>query len=764
MTGSRLGRPVSRQTSQRRGRRVPRLAAAVCVCLMLLGPRAGLQQAAARQIQPGSFGGCGQPHDFYGTYAPNQVAIDDLHGRAVIPNWSSGTVNVVDTRSARVIRTTYVGGHPWSVSLDRHAHRALVVTSGGVSVLDTLTGTLVRAFSLGGFTRLSAVDEGLGRAYVLRQDGHQMVVVDMRTAMILGATAVPGQPMDLIVDGLHHRVAVMSWSDDHIRNGSLTVFDDRTGSLLYALSVASSSSSLTLDRRTGRIFLLDQSGLVTVLDPRPEAHQRLGRRLAVRVTTIRAGDTSYGPMVVDATRGRAYLSTGSAIAVFGTARDGSAVVVRQLPATDLLLGLDPATGRLYTTPFPPARVASTTDTIAVRDPGSGALIRTLEVGESPRLLALDTRTNHLFVVTGEDTLSMLDATSGAVMQATALGALPVALAVDEGSGRAYTANYDGGTVSILSPAGDAVQRTVTVGSRPNALAIVPGRHPALIVTTLDGAATLLDAATGAVRTSARLGRYPFGVVVDQGTANGPARAYSINCGDDSVSVLDAASGVVVRTVALHGGAFPWAVAIDRRRGRLVVARAFSGTVTLLDARTGWRAINVQGGAWLVAVDSRARRICVASGATVALLDLDTGRLLHSIPIGSPPEALAVDESAGRLYVSYPGYLAVIATRGGKVLQRGRIGGAMLAVDQPTRHVFMADQEIYRGKDRGIVRLLDSRTGALLRTIVVGRLPRAIALDRRRWRLFVANAFDDTVSVLDTRTGTVLHTVHLAASP
>jgi DNA-binding beta-propeller fold protein YncE len=47
-----------------------------------------------------------------------------------------------------------------------------------------------------------------------------------------------------------------------------------------------------------------------------------------------------------------------------------------------------------------------------------------------------------------------------------------------------------------------------------------------------------------------------------------------------------------------------------------------------------------------------------------------------------------------------------------------------------------------------VAVLDAGTGALLRSIPVGKCASAVAIDQKTARVFVANAADGTISVLD----------------
>src|SRR5438309_12060717 len=54
--------------------------------------------------------------------------------------------------------------------------------------------------------------------------------------------------------------------------------------------------------------------------------------------------------------------------------------------------------------------------------------------------------------------------------------------------------------------------------------------------------------------------------------------------------------------------------------------------------------------------------------------------------------------------------------------------------------------------------------AAVRTVAVGRVPTAVAVDARTRRVFVANFGSNTVSVLDAASGAVLATVPVAPGP
>src|SRR5919204_6664871 len=158
----------------------------------------------------------------------------------------------------------------------------------------------------------------------------------------------------------------------------------------------------------------------------------------------------------------------------------------------------------------------------------------------------------------------------------------------------------------------------------------------------------------AVRTSA-VGRVPTAVVVDARTRH----VFVANLGSKTVSMLDAASGAVLATVAVAH--HPSALAVATTAGRVFVV---SDDVTL---------------------DGAGR---------VSVLDARSGRLLRTVVVGQGEHALAVDERAGRVFVTNAGdaSVSVLDARGGHVLRTTNVSQSPLAVAvvASLQHVFVAN--------------------------------------------------------------------------
>ncbi len=278
-----------------------------------------------------------------------------------------------------------------------------------------------------------------------------------------------------------------------------------------------------------------------------------------------------------------------------------------------------------------------------------------------------------------------------------------------------------------------------------------------------------------------------------------------------IVMLDTRTASVLKTIEVGTNLLP--LALDERLDRLVVASSTvvnSGVVRLLDGRTGAivRSAALQQPPISLAVNGRAARIYVAVGAwstcsttacnlqptIVSVLDAHTLRLLHTETLSRSLGDLRVDEYRGRVFVPTSAGLVVLDA-GGRV-QRVLQGLAVLAIDQRTGHVMitttdgiaMLDVDTGRllwrrqelvsaatvdGKSGSVlvlpvatntVEVLSSTTGAVLHTVAVGKLPVAIVVDSRAGRAYVANHDDHSISLLDTASWRVQRTVPVAPYP
>jgi DNA-binding beta-propeller fold protein YncE len=157
---------------------------------------------------------------------------------------------------------------------------------------------------------------------------------------------------------------------------------------------------------------------------------------------------------------------------------------------------------------------------------------------------------------------------------------------------------------------------------------------------------------------------------------------------------------------------------------------------------------------------------------VRVLDARSGALVHAVTVGLFPQGMAVDEQTGRAFVTGAGFagagpVGVLDTRTGRLLRTVNVGmepHEQIVVDTRRERVFVP---VYSQAGNGHVSVLDARSGRLLYTIDSDALPAAMvsmALDARAGRAFVVEESSTGLRVLDTRNGHLLRSVLAGLHP
>lgn len=263
-------------------------------------------------------------------------------------------------------------------------------------------------------------------------------------------------------------------------------------------------------------------------------------------------------------------------------------------------------------------------------------------------------------------------------------------------------------------------------------------------------------------------------------------------GSGRVTVLDTASGAIVRTLSLASGRTVLSpvgeAAVAETTGRVFVPDECypsiaggpdcPGTVSVLNAANGQlvRTVTVGDLPQLMAVDAQTGRVFVVTvrsdlSARVGVLDARSGRLLHTVAVGSSVGSIAADEGTGHVFiVTGNGYVTILDARSGQRLGAVPVGGVLsdIVIAAPMHHAFIGDES-------GTVHMLDTATGAVLRHVKVCRTSAvAQAIDERRGRVFVVclsmtdlramRRGPGHVSILDASTAAVLQTITLGHTP
>lgn len=386
-------------------------------------------------------------------------------------------------------------------------------------------------------------------------------------------------------------------------------------------------------------------------------------------------------------------------------------------------------------------------------PTKPPVLTTVRVGARPSALAISERSQRVFVVHQgtRGGVSVLDSATGAVMHTVSLGVVTFGL----------------GNNVVASPMGAPV--IATDEQTGHVFILSDGTLDRSGAPLGPGTVSMLDATTGRVLRTVRVGIGPAAVVVDARTA----RVFVVSHGDARLSVLDARTGRVLESVNA-GIANPVAVAVDANNHRVFVSGVGDGVaqhagMAMFDGQSvvHLSIVPLNGVAPTFGVDGRANRLVIGYSVDrytsyIETRDATTGALIRRVlELGPPSYPLAVDISTGQAILygtpSYQGsvtFVTVLDTRSGRILHTTRVsqstyGSALAtgAINTVTGHALVAT--IDTGATQGYVAEIDMRTGRVLRAVMVGQgAPPVVAVDTKSRRVFVLNAYDRSVSVLD----------------
>jgi len=176
---------------------------------------------------------------------PKGVWVDARTGHIISANSGTHTVSVIDPARGVVLRTMAVGIFPW-VAVDRHRGRVLVTTARGVLLLDAASGRALRtipvqvdAARVGTLT----IDEHSGHAFISSTQAVSMV--DTRTGRLLRTIHRPGG----VVGIDDRRDWVYLWG-----TGGLSVLDGQTGAPISTMG-ALSADVVAISPRWRRVLV-----------------------------------------------------------------------------------------------------------------------------------------------------------------------------------------------------------------------------------------------------------------------------------------------------------------------------------------------------------------------------------------------------------------------------------------------------------------------------------------------------------------------------
>lgn len=195
------------------------------------------------------------------------------------------------------------------------------------------------------------------------------------------------------------------------------------------------------------------------------------------------------------------------------------------------------------------------------------------------------------------------------------------------------------------------------------------------------------------------------------------KAFIVNRGSDSVSVVRLSTGKVVNTIEVGGR--PTGISISPGGKRLLVSNNSSGTVSLLNPAGGSKGL----------------------GSKLATIDVGA----------SPTGTYIVDKDKAYVALSGSNELAIVDLTAKKKSGQVAVGSSPSAVLGKGSRAYVTN------RDSGSVSIINTEDDSVIKTVKVGRRPTAAALSKGGSRLYVVNERSRSVSVINTSSKKVIST-------
>ena len=219
------------------------------------------------------------------------------------------------------------------------------------------------------------------------------------------------------------------------------------------------------------------------------------------------------------------------------------------------------------------------DAVGVIDTATRTLVGKIPVGDNPTGLTQSADGTRLYVVnTGSRSLSIIDAANGALVSEIALPNHPFGVVLQPDGRTLYVGGDYPGAVSVIDLARGTISASIAVGDSLGGLALHPDGQTLYVVDSGRNELAVVDVARRVVVQRIAVGQTPVAVTLSRDGA----KAYVSNLfGNDPVSIVDTASGVVTAKITLPGPALAQGLALTPDNATLYVAlRGASGVLAI----------------------------------------------------------------------------------------------------------------------------------------------------------------------------------------
>jgi YVTN family beta-propeller protein len=336
---------------------------------------------------------------------------------------------------------------------------------------------------------------------------------------------------------------------------------------------------------------------------------------------------------------------------------------------------------------------------------------------------------------------------------------PLNLALRPGGQELYVACEGSGTVIVVDTLKRRKTGEIKVGGEATDIAFSPDGSSAYASNRLDDTVSVIDTAGRRVVRTLQVGDEPHGVLTDPGGS----RLYVLNTSADSISIVDTKQGKEIKRLAASRR--PWSLSRSPDGKRIFITNTLSrfvkfreaavSEITVVNAERGIvedrltipEANNVQGIAWHPAGEFGLVTLLRTKNVVPMTRILQGWTISNGLGIimrdGTVDQVL-LDEPS----LSFPDPADVAFTPDGRWALVTSSGSDRAAVVDVNKLLSIVRQASPRERESVLPNHLGKPTEFVVKHIATGRSPRGVLVTPDGKTAYVANALDDSLTVID----------------
>jgi YVTN family beta-propeller protein len=590
----------------------------------------------------------------------DDVAVDTNKHSAYVVSQDSDRTSVVDTCTNDVSQLPT--GRGKAVAVNPTTDTVYIANADSKNVYDTKKGKieagLVSYKEYGGVKNIEL--PLFGEVSYVEQESRDLKNI-----------TVPSIPTDIAIDPKSNTIFVANSdanSDANSKNTSryniISVIDGKTNKIVQNISVYDNGNNTNDVHQTIPVY--NNATTTNTI----EGNNRYPRTSGVAITDID----------IDTDQGILYAAARDSSKIFAIVKDEAENVYKEVSVINLgdklapwSISVDSNTGKLYVAnrDSNTVQVANVRDKIikqkeaAFNNKNSGIDNHFIDltdpvivpVGLHPVNVLADPKTNMIFVSNQDsDNISIIDANTHSI-KTIQVGQGPNNVALDDRSNKVYVVSEQDILHPVMAIDADNIDEisSIQVGHHPTGITVDSAKHMIYVANYIDGTVSVLNGSTKATGEPIQVGKDkgPTGISFDPKTK----MVYVTNYLNDTVSVINSSTRKVIGE-PIQVGKGPTGISFDptTHNHNLYITNTLNGTVSVINSSTRkviGEPIQVGKGPTGISFDPKTKMVYVANfdGDSVSVIDSKTNNKIETLKVGKGPNSIAIDNNTHDVYVT-----------------------------------------------------------------------------------------------------------------